>query len=43
MPVIGQMVVAIGGNLLPHPLYVRFNYSHPPITERIKNLEDMAL
>lgn len=29
-------------NLRPHPLYVRFNYSHPPLLERIKNLEDMA-
>jgi STE24 endopeptidase len=26
-------------NLLPHPLYVWFNYSHPPLTERIKRLE----
>ncbi|MFC1840145.1 M48 family metallopeptidase, partial [Thermodesulfobacteriota bacterium] len=26
-------------NLCPHPLYVKFNYSHPPITERISNLE----
>ena len=25
-------------NLCPHPLYVKFNYSHPPITERISNL-----
>jgi STE24 endopeptidase len=29
-------------NLRPHPLYVRFNYSHPPLLERIQNLEDMA-
>jgi STE24 endopeptidase len=29
-------------NLCPHPLYVRFNYSHPPITERIKNLERLG-
>jgi STE24 endopeptidase len=28
-------------NLFPHPLYVFFNYSHPPITERIKILERM--
>ena len=28
-------------NLCPHSLYVKFNYSHPPITERIKNLESM--
>jgi len=26
-------------NLHPHPFYVRFNYSHPPILERIKQLE----
>ena len=25
-------------NLYPHPLYVRFNYSHPPLLERINNL-----
>jgi STE24 endopeptidase len=28
-------------NLFPHPLYVFFNYSHPPITERIGRLEKM--
>lgn len=28
-------------NLHPHPMYVRFNYSHPPLLERIKHLEDM--
>jgi len=26
-------------NLSPHPLYVFFNYSHPPLLERIKYLE----
>ena len=26
-------------NLRPHPLYVCFNYSHPPLLERIKYLE----
>lgn len=30
-------------NLCPHPLYVWFNYSHPPLVERIKNLQKMAL
>lgn len=25
-------------NLSPHPLYVRFNYRHPPVPERIKDL-----
>lgn len=28
-------------NLRPHPLYVWFNYSHPPLLLRIKNLEEM--
>ncbi len=28
-------------NLFPSPIYVLFNYSHPPITERIKRLEKM--
>lgn len=27
------------GNLTPHPAYVFFNYSHPPIDVRIKKLE----
>jgi len=26
-------------NLRPHPVYVRFHYSHPPILERIRTLE----
>ncbi|HJX33961.1 MAG TPA: M48 family metalloprotease, partial [Desulfatiglandales bacterium] len=30
-------------NLNPHPVYVSFNYSHPPITERIRYLEDMSV
>ncbi|MFC1867237.1 M48 family metallopeptidase [Thermodesulfobacteriota bacterium] len=29
-------------NLRPHPVYVRFNYSHPPLLERIEILEKMA-
>ncbi len=28
-------------NLRPHPLYVRFHYSHPPLIERIEVLEDL--
>lgn len=28
-------------NLYPHPIYVSFHYSHPPILQRIKNLEEM--
>lgn len=27
-------------NLHPHPLYVFFNYSHPPVLERIKYIRD---
>jgi len=27
-------------NLWPHPVYVWFNYSHPPLLERIKRLEN---
>lgn len=26
-------------NLSPHPLYVAFNYSHPPLVERVRHLE----
>ncbi len=29
-------------NLRPHPLYVWFNYSHPPLLERIKALQSMG-
>ncbi|MDY6952622.1 MAG: M48 family metalloprotease, partial [Thermodesulfobacteriota bacterium] len=29
-------------NLYPHPLYVWFYYSHPPLSERIQRLEAMA-
>ncbi len=29
-------------NLRPHPLYVWFNYSHPPLLERIKGLQSMG-
>lgn len=25
-------------NLTPHPLYVAFNYTHPPLVERLKNV-----
>jgi STE24 endopeptidase len=30
-------------NLTPHPLYVCFNYSHPPLLERIEYLEASEL
>ena len=29
-------------NLHPHPLFVCFHYSHPPLTERIKNLKSLS-
>jgi len=29
-------------NLSPHPLYVKFNYSHPPLFERVAALEASA-
>ncbi|MBA4394358.1 MAG: peptidase M48 [Desulfobacca sp.] len=28
-------------NLFPHPLYVRFHYSHPPLMERIISIEEL--
>jgi len=28
-------------NLKPHPVYVFFHYSHPPLLERLKALEDL--
>ena len=28
-------------NLFPHPLYVRFHYSHPPLLERIISLQSI--
>jgi STE24 endopeptidase len=36
-----KMAVDNLSNLCPHSLYVKFNYSHPPITERIELLESM--
>lgn len=36
-----KMAVDNLSNLRPHPLYVKFNYSHPPLVERIKSLEGM--
>lgn len=29
-------------NLAPHPLYVRFHYSHPPLVDRIRTLEEAS-
>ena len=29
-------------NLYPHPLYVRFNYSHPPLLERIRDHKNLV-
>jgi STE24 endopeptidase len=37
-----KMVMDNLSNLSPHPLYVIFHYSHPPILERIKRLESVA-
>lgn len=34
-----RMSVTHLSNLHPHPLYVFFHYSHPPVTSRIKHLE----
>ena len=28
-------------NLTPHPVYVFFNYSHPPVLQRLKRLEEL--
>lgn len=28
-------------NLYPHPAYVFFNYSHPPLLERVKAIEQI--
>lgn len=30
-------------NLFPHPLYVFFNYSHPPVMERIKAIRKISV
>jgi STE24 endopeptidase len=30
-------------NLTPHPLYVFFHYSHPPLYERLKNIQKYLL
>jgi STE24 endopeptidase len=29
-------------NLTPHPLYVRFHYTHPPLIERVRLLQRAA-
>ena len=35
-----KMAVDNLSNLNPHPVYVKFNYSHPPVMERIRYLEE---
>ena len=30
-------------NLTPHPFYVQLNYSHPPVLNRIKALEQESI
>ena len=34
-----QLSVKNLSNLTPHPLYVFFHYSHPPLLERLRNLK----
>ncbi len=29
-------------NLHPHPLYVAFHYSHPPVTERVRRIREVS-
>ncbi len=41
-PMIGALYRLVGENLsnpFPHPLYAAFNYSHPPVPERIRRLK----
>ncbi|MBI1784377.1 M48 family metallopeptidase [Candidatus Sumerlaeota bacterium] len=37
-----QLAVSNRSDLLPHPLTVFWNYSHPPIVDRIESIERMA-
>ncbi|MGM0380408.1 MAG: M48 family metallopeptidase [bacterium] len=42
-PMIGALYRLVGENLsnpFPHPLYAVFNYSHPPVPERIRLLKE---
>jgi STE24 endopeptidase len=43
IPALKKMARDNLANLRPHPFYVWFNYSHPPLLERIKALEKKAL
>ncbi len=36
-----KLVVHNLGNLRPHPVYVFFNYSHPPVMERIRAIREI--
>jgi STE24 endopeptidase len=38
-----KMVLDNLSNLSPHPLYVIFHYSHPPVLERIKHLQNAVV
>lgn len=38
---LGRMARDNLSNLHPHPLYVRFHYSHPPLAERIRALQSV--
>jgi len=37
-----RMAVDNLANLAPHPIYVLFNASHPPLGDRVATLEDMG-
>ncbi|MFB6186581.1 MAG: M48 family metallopeptidase, partial [Halobacteriaceae archaeon] len=44
-PMVDALTNLVSENLsnpFPHPLYERFHYSHPPIPERIQNIEEQA-
>jgi STE24 endopeptidase len=42
MTVLKRLAADNLSNLFPHPWYVRFHYSHPPLLERIRALEKMG-
>ena len=29
-------------NLMPHPLYVFLNYSHPPVLQRVRDIRELS-
>jgi len=42
MTVLKRLAADNLSNLFPHPLYVRFHYSHPPLMERIISIEQLS-